>query len=164
MSPTTNAKVQSQRVFIAPKLFIESMKVLWIAFIMLMLIGIASVSAETFQFKNYTISFNMSQPHVVEGSIIKTYDGQVIFFNQTVRFDNGFDGYVGKYKDYTLIYYTDPIEYLLLSKAFAYIVLKDPSGYMDVAGLQIISTMNLTNTIEFIDTLKIEKAKEKAMA
>ena len=130
-----------------------------LAVIVLAVLMIGIASAETIKFGNYTAEFDMKQPHIIEGTTIKTYDGKVSFYNGTFEL---LGVVIGDYKKNIISYdqTTDlchifPIE---LSSEGAHLT----SGKLLVGGVQILSSMNLTNTIEFLDTLKIKKINQAA--
>lgn len=106
---------------------------------------IATTSAETIQFGNYTATFNMSQPLIIDNSSIRTFYGAISLH----RIGDGF---------VTDMYYIGDIKFLDGKYGKIYKL----NNYQYVAtiptpDMSIISSMNLTSTIDFLKTLKIEK-------
>ena len=105
---------------------------------------IATTSAETIQFGNYTATFDMSQPHIIDNSSIRTFYGAIYLH----RIGDGFPDmyYIGdiKFSDgkYGKIYKLNNYQYV---------------ATIPTPDMSIISSMNLTSTIDFLKTLKIEK-------
>jgi hypothetical protein len=113
--------------------------------IILIVALIATTSAETIQFGNYTATFNMSQPHIIDNSSIRTFYGSIFLH----RISEGFVTdmyYIGdiKFSDrkYGKIYKLNTLQYV---------------ATIPTPDMSIISSMNLTSTIDFLKTLKIEK-------
>ena len=106
---------------------------------------IATTSAETIQFGNYTATFNMSQPYVIDNSSIRTFFGAIFLH----RISDGFVTdmyYIGDIKfsdgNYGKINKLNNLQYV---------------ATIPTPDMSIVSSMNLTSTIDFLKTLKIEK-------
>lgn len=126
-----------------------------VIFVLAMLVLLSVASAETIQFGNYMAIFDMRQPHIIQDNALKTYDGKAEFFNDTRPLIGYF---VGDYKGYSL-YYSDKLDiYRILPKndnLTMYLIMQDRT--IDTTGVVMESSMNLTDTIDFLNTLKIEK-------
>jgi hypothetical protein len=112
---------------------------------LVLLATIAGVYAETLPCGNYTASFTMPQTHVIGDDKIKTYDGWISVHE-----------YKTIYNDVSI-----PISEINVSGSPATLgFFKDRSGYQAVMTnypIIVISTMNLTSTMRFLDTLRIRK-------
>ena len=114
--------------------------------IALMLLASVS-SAETIQFGNYTATFNMSQPHIIDkqahAAEIKTFDGKIELLEGGKK---SYDArFIGMVNEYSMSIFSD-VGYVLDNRKGDYF---------------IFSTLNLTSTIDFIKTVKVEKIKGK---
>jgi hypothetical protein len=110
--------------------------------ITLMVLLLMSVSsAETIQFGNYTATFDMKRPHIIDGNIIRTYYGTFIF---------------GENKTYDKLQYVGDVQ---LENQSGYLFINDKNYLIGVlnTAVDIESTMNLTSTLDFLKTLKIAK-------
>ena len=117
-----------------------------IVFILAMLAMLSVASAEKVQFGNYTATFNMKQPHLVQNDTIKTFDGSVLFTNTNASKILGkYVGYVGGVPHSYGIFVSDCYYYNI--------------AYLGFSDIEIISRMNLTDTVDFLKSLKIEKTK-----
>lgn len=111
----------------------------------LALMGMAS--AETIQFGNYTANFDMKQPHIIDGNTIRTYYGYIIISKFDTPIDRTSSHYIGDLQESN-------------NYAFYHYIQTQPSCYAAILtnmNEAVISTMNLTSTLDFLKTLKIEK-------
>ena len=118
---------------------------------------IATASAETIQFGNYTATFEMNQSHIIDHNAIKTYDGKIFFNNGTFEL---LGIVIGDYKGNVISYDQNTDFFYIFPAKFTGTLLSESKVY--VLGVQILSSMNLTNTIDFLKTLKIDKANLKS--
>jgi hypothetical protein len=116
-----------------------------VVFLLALIAVLGIASAETIQFGNYTANFEMLQPHIISEGKIKTYDGWI----KAIEYNN-----VNVDKSIR-------IGELNISGSSATLRLfEDHSGYQTILKkypIFILSTMNLTSTLDFLKTLKIEK-------
>lgn len=129
-----------------------------LVFVLVILALMNMASAESIQFGNYTATFDMRQPHIIQDNALKTYDGKVEFF-YGMRPLVGYS--VGDYKGYSL-YYNDKLNiYRILPRndnLTGYLIESDQT--IDTIGVVMESNMNLTYTIDFLNTLMIERIRE----
>lgn len=122
-------------------------------FLLLLFSGI--VSAETVQVGNYTISFDMNRPYVVENaSFLKEYDFRIV---ETAigNFYLSSSGYIGDKPTY--------IGYLKTKdgSSAGFYFREDTLNYAIAIkdDLCIYSTMNLSDTVDFVRSLDIKPRK-----
>ena len=118
--------------------------------ILIMMLLCISVSAEIIKSGDYNFRFNVNRPHVIEGNELKTFDGWVVITptaeNATDPDDVPYIGGVGRSFDIN----RDP-------QSGLYFCTPHPGKYY------ITSSLNLTDTIDFLKSLKVEKAKTYAL-
>jgi hypothetical protein len=118
-----------------------------LALVLLTAMLIGTISAEPIKFGNYTATFAMTQTHIIGDEKIKTFDGWVAIHE-----------YKSLYTDTSV-----PISEINVSGNPATLgFFKDRSGYQAVLNnypIIVISTMNLTSTMDFLKSLKITKNK-----
>jgi hypothetical protein len=125
------------------------MRVLFVL-VILVLLGIAS--AETIQFGNYTATFDMKQPHINDNSNssdrfrILTLQGIIVIYMNTTSASLG-------------VYPVDDSIMISGNKYSVGIIEKGGSYLFYNQNSFISSRMNLTSTLDFLKTLKIEKTK-----
>lgn len=121
--------------------------------VLVMMLLCVAVSAETLTIGNYSISFDYNRQHEIRNNdTLQTFDGVVMFWNSynESRVMGGTDGtYIGE------TYYNNNICMISISKNQKYYNINT----IDNNDVFMTSTMNLTDTIDFLKTLKIEKAK-----
>ena len=101
-------------------------------------------SAETIQFGNYTATFDMKQPHIIDHNAVRTFYGTVMFLapseetplNSVPIIDNVYVN--GQQMDFG-------------SCLNGWYLIPFQNEY------QVFSQMNLTSTLDFLMTLKIQK-------
>ncbi len=109
--------------------------------VVILLLLISSAMAESIRVGSYSFTFDMKIPHQIDYNTIKTRDGQItIYDNVPVRWDGVHAGNVGN--DYYLTKYNDWYTARPLSFDASY---------------SIESNMDLTDIVEFLETLKVEK-------
>lgn len=105
---------------------------------------VAIGSAETITAGNYSFTFDMNRPHVIEGNAVKSYDGEIIF---NVVDDPGPSSaiLIGTVNSLIGPLFVGIIDnHYISAKRFG----------NDVVDVE--SNMNLTDTIDFLKNLKVE--------
>jgi hypothetical protein len=124
------------------------MKLVFIALALLLLIAISS--AESIYLGDYNFTFNMSQSHVVDNNTIRTYYGDA-----TLEVIRGWGVYLPKETIHIGDVASQNKTFDMLLLGNKYIGL---AGYHDTnSTITLESTMNLTDTVEFLKNLKIER-------
>ncbi|MGD0953748.1 MAG: hypothetical protein ABR985_15395 [Methanotrichaceae archaeon] len=127
------------------------MKILIVILVVLALISIAS--AESINVGNYTATFDMKQPHIIDNnSVIRTYYGAVTFFPNRLIPDIPLE-------EPTTVPLKNSIATFYLGHKNDYLacaLIKDDSKNLYYP-IVIDSTLNLTSTLDFLKSLKITK-------
>ncbi len=109
--------------------------------VVILLLLISSAMAESITVGNYSFTFDMTSPYQIDYNTIKTPYGQItIYDGRPIRWDEVHVGNVGN--KYYLTKYNDWYTARPLSFDASY---------------SIESNMNLTDIVEFLKTLKVEK-------
>jgi hypothetical protein len=115
------------------------------AIILVILAMLTCASAETLPCGNYTASFDVKQTHIIDGSKIKTFDGWI----SVLEYKN-----IGR--DSAVLISEINVSGMPAKIGF----FTDRSGYqvlMEKCPIVVLSTMNLTSTMKFLDSLRIRK-------
>lgn len=123
-----------------------------VIFVLAMLVLLSVASAETIQFGNYTANFDMEQPHIIINNTIRTYFGYVYLIQGTKPSMIYLAPVIAQQHEVGTLNFGRASYDLYVSDEVDYLVL--PQNWLDT---YIISSMNLTNTVDFLKTLKIEK-------
>lgn len=125
------------------------------ALLALFLVGVASSERESFPWENLTWSFEIDQPHIVDGDTIRTYYGSIHVFVQSSA-ENGFiSRSIGNVESLSGRFYLEKYpcnEYwATCEKTYANEWI---AGGECLPGFS--SDMNLTDFIDFLRSVKIE--------
>jgi hypothetical protein len=116
-----------------------------VLFVLVILALLSVASAETIQFGNYTATFDMKQTHVIDSNSIRTFYGWVHFYEQPKSMPNITFQSIG------MASFNNHTTKVFLESSDIYLIADD--------GILLESAMNLTSTLDFLKTLKIEKTK-----
>ena len=125
------------------------------AIVLLVMLLIAVTSAETIPFSGYNWTFDIGKQHSVDGGIIRTCNGSLSFIAPPTGVNFGDAKYIGSVKSLNIIfnlYYLAPDDYMAFDSNS---VVADGTRL----GIGVESTMNLTDTKDFMKTLKVERIK-----
>ncbi|MHC1686947.1 MAG: hypothetical protein AB9879_04480 [Methanothrix sp.] len=111
-----------------------------LALIMMLLIAVAS--AETVTMGNHTLAFNMDTPYIVQNNTINTIDGEIIFSDVRVNVGGTYMGYVQQNNK----------TYIVNIYEYYYLIIPIGDDYT------LTSNMNLTDTVDFLKSLTVDKA------
>ena len=117
--------------------------ILVILAILALMIGVGVASAETLKFGNFTANFDMKQPHIIDANSIRTYYGWIHFNEDDKVNEIQFIGQIKLNNSTTCLYVEKSGNYLVSANQ----------------AVNVRSTMNLSSTIDFFKTLKIERIK-----
>lgn len=127
-----------------------------LAIVIIAMLLIPTVLSESTEWMDYKWSFDMQKPHIMDGnSVIRTYYGQIDFY------------LIGKAGEMSLSDSIGSVE----TKNGTFYIFRLGCGTYDAYPLftrysdepvnpAAVSTMNLTDTIDFLKTLKVEPIKK----
>jgi hypothetical protein len=128
------------------------MRVVFALAILALLMSVAS--AETIQFGNYTATFDMKEPHIIVNNTIRTYYGFIYLIQGIKLSTTDLAPIIAQDHEVGVLNFDRESYDLYVDDEMAYLVL--PHNWLDT---YIISSINLTNTLDFLKSLKIEKTK-----
>ena len=107
------------------------------------LVFLSVATAETIKFGNYTATFDMKQPHIIDSNSVRTFYGWIHFYEPHSMPDIPFQSIgTASFNNHTTKVFLEPSDTIYL--------IADDSILLE-------SAMNLTSTLDFLKTLKIEK-------